>query len=79
MIRLGVTSKDIPQDFQMFGDVWEFYKKYYHPPKKDDTEEWDRFIADSHAISEKHDSRMCGDLMLAVIREIERRSGGNEK
>lgn len=69
----SVKAKDIQKEQQIFVDVWEHYKKFY---KAEDTEEyWSKQIEDCEALLGKYnDSMLIKDIMLAISKELERKS-----
>ena len=70
----GVNSKEIPDEFNMFGELFNLYKKYYHP---DNTEEyWRSVFADFEAFTLKYNTVLSKDLTYAVITELERKGKG---
>lgn len=68
----GVNSKDIPEDFNMFGELFNLYKKFYHP--EDTDEYWKSVHDDFKALSQKHGTELTNDLSLAIIAEFERKA-----
>lgn len=76
---MSVSNKDIPKDFEMFGEVWKFYKKYYYPPNSNDEEAWEIIMNDCHNISEKYNTKLCASLLIGIVEEFERKSKCNIK
>lgn len=68
----GVNSKDIPEDFNMFGELFNLYKKYYYP--EDTDEYWKSVHDDFKALYEKYKNELTKDLGLTIIAEFERRA-----
>lgn len=59
----SVTKKDIPQESEMMGDLWELIKKYYIP---EETEEyWDDAWNAVYELHVKYPSELCRKLALA--------------
>lgn len=67
-----VNNKDIPEDFNMFSDLWNLYKKYYYPENND--QYWLTVRNDFLNLAKKYKSRLSEDLSLAIINELERKS-----
>lgn len=67
----SVTSKDIPEVFQMFGDVFTLLKKYYNPEQND--EFWEYLKADIDVVYNKYNTQLCKDILLAIANDIDRR------
>lgn len=67
----SVTSKDIPEIFNMFGDVFTLLKKYYNPEPND--EFWNEMHAERAKIQEKYNTDFCHDLLTVVANDIGRR------
>ena len=69
---MAATNKEMSTEFQYFGDVWTFFKKYYHVRPDDDY--WEELMEEASAIGQKYEQqRLCKDLLLAVIGELERK------
>lgn len=67
----SVTSKDIPEVFQMFGDVFNLLKKYYKPEPHD--EFWEQLKIDIDLVYKKYKTELCKDILLAIANDIDRR------
>lgn len=69
---MAATNKEMSTEFQYFGDVWTFFKKYYHV--RPDDSYWEAVVEESSAIVQKYNNLpLCKDLVLAVIGELERK------
>lgn len=64
----SVTSKDIPEVFQMFGDVFSFLKKYYNPEPGDDF--WEEMKNKKEKIYKKYNTKLCYDILQAIANDI---------
>lgn len=58
-------------EFQVFTDVWNFFKRYYQV--RDDGNFWNRVIEESNQIAVKYDNKFANDLLISVIKEMERK------
>lgn len=59
-------------EFKIFSDIWAFFKSYYQVQNDDDY--WDRLIEESNRIAKKYGhNKFANDLLIATIREMERR------
>lgn len=59
-------------EFQIFTDVWNFFKRYYQVQNDDDY--WDRAIEESNQIAVKYgNNKFANDLLISVIKEMERK------
>ena len=67
----SVTSKEIPNEFNMFGELFTVYKKYYHPEYTQ--EWWAEMMQAFRDLNKKYDLEICKDLSLACISAIESR------
>ncbi len=67
----SVTNKEIPDEFNLFGEIFTMYKKFYHP--EDNKDYWSALIENSHEISNKYNTELARDLCLVVIDELERK------
>lgn len=70
----AVSNKDIPDDFNMFGELFNLYKKYYHPDNTD--EYWKAVAEDFKKLSKKYGTEISKDLGFVVIAELERKARG---
>ena len=69
---MAATNKEMSTEFQYFGDVWTFFKKFYHVRPDDDY--WEAVVAEGGAIAQKYNNlSLCKDLILAVIDELDRK------
>lgn len=69
---MPATNKEMATEFQYFGEVWTFFKKYYHVRPDDDY--WEAVVAEGGAIAQKYNNLpLCKDLVLAVIDELWRK------
>jgi hypothetical protein len=73
MIRRAVMvdNKDMQTEYDIFADVWKFYKSCYDLPNN--TANWNKIIQASHEIEHKYESQLCNDLLIAVVMELERK------
>lgn len=67
----NVTNKDIPEEFNAFGDFFVFRKKYYNGEDKDDF--WMELIDAADELSRKYKSRFFDQLILVCVDDIDRR------
>ena len=54
---MTATNKEMSTEFQYFGDVWTFFKKYYHVRPDDDY--WEAVVEESSAIVQKYNICHC--------------------
>lgn len=62
----AVSNKEIPDEFNMFGELWTLYKKYYHPENND--QYWQGIRNDFINLTKKYKSKLSEDLSLAIIK-----------
>lgn len=72
-----VENKDMQIEYDMFGDVWKFFKSYYD--MQNDPEKWDEVINLSRVIGSKYESQLCNNLLVAVVAELERKCLNSEE
>lgn len=65
------TNRDMETEFAFFGEVWTFFKKYYFPHP--DESYWSDLVEESAQINEKYHCDLCRDLLISVIKELQRR------
>lgn len=68
----SVLNNEIKQEFNMFGEIFKFYKKYYHPENTD--EYWEAVMKDSGELHEKYKLPICKALLVAIINEFDRKA-----
>ena len=74
----SVKAKEVSVDQQMFVDIWEHYKKFYRAENTD--EYWTEQIAACQELQQKYkDSKLAKDMLLTIVKELERKSKEAEK
>ena len=67
------TDEELKAVYNIFTDAWKLYKKY--ADVRSDDEYWENVVNETSALAKKYDNgRLCRDLILAVISELERKS-----
>ena len=64
-------------DFQLFRDVWLFWKKY--KTIEDNEEYWNNLALEGQKLGKQYNNKFAVDLILAIITQIERMAKYNEK
>lgn len=68
-----VTDDELRTVYNIFTDAWKMYKKY--ADVRPDDGYWEAVVSETNALAEKYNNgRLCRDLILAVISELERKS-----
>lgn len=67
----SVTSKDIPLEFQMFGELFNLRKEFYIP--EDNDEYWAKVMDSFDTLYEKYPTNYCSDLALVTVKDLENR------
>ena len=67
----AVTNKEIPDEFNLFGEIFTMYKKFYHPEKSN--EYWTALVENTRDISNKYNTKLASDLCLIIVDELERK------
>lgn len=67
----SVTSKDIPTEFQMFGELFNLRKQFYIP--EDSDEFWENAMNSFENLYKKYPTEYCRELVTATVNDIERR------
>lgn len=68
------ADEELKAIYGMFTDAWKLYKKYADIQQTEDAK-WEMFVAKADAIAKKYNNgRLCRDLVLAVMFELERKS-----
>lgn len=74
----SVKAKEVSVDQQMFVDIWEHYKKFYRA--ENTNEYWTEQIVACQRLQQKYkDSKLAKDMLLAIVKELERKSKEVEK
>lgn len=73
----SVENNDIKMEFAMFGDIFKFYKKYYHP--EDDQKYWSDVVEATTELEKKYPGQLCIDLTRAIWDEFCRRYDGEQQ
>jgi len=67
----SVTSKEIPEEFNMFGELFTLYKKYYYPENNEAW--WIEMLQAFKDLYKKYNTNLCKELISACINAIESR------
>jgi len=59
------------KEYDLFSDVWRLFIKYYNVSA--DQEYWNDLMSEVHEIENKHNSKLCIDLLIAIVTELERK------
>lgn len=72
-------NKDMQTEYNLFADVWKFFKGHYDMPC--DEAMWEKIMKEFHDIARKYDNQLCNDLLIAITMEIQRKvpKDGDEK
>lgn len=65
----SVTSKDIPLEFQMFGELFNLRKEFYIP--EDNDEYWEKVVTFFDTLYEKYPTDYCRNLALVTVKDFE--------
>lgn len=74
----------IQEDFQMFSDIWRFYKEYaVKVPKTADNEVialfYQEIVKGTGILAKKYNTELCKALITAIVKDFDRRITYNEK
>lgn len=67
------TNKEMKTEFDFFGEVWTYFKKFYDV--RDDESYWEEAVNEAATINEKYNCQLCKDLLIAVSKELRRKGG----
>lgn len=65
-----MEQEKIKRDYEMFGRLWKFYKKYSGNPCDDDAY-WIAATNEAGEIDKKYGSRMCRDILICIVSELD--------
>lgn len=55
----------VKEDYEMFSDIWKFYRKYREV--KDARNYWQQLINEADMIYHKYNTQLCKSLLLDVL------------
>jgi hypothetical protein len=64
-------NRDMQTEYNLFADVWQLLKKNYEPSEQQAY--WSELLKDTHEIEAKYKNKLCDDLLVAVVMELERK------
>lgn len=67
----SVTNKEIPEIFDMMGEYFNLYKKYYQPEKED--KYWNERAEAFKAFVNKYQTKFALELAEAALHDIDAR------
>jgi len=73
-----LKNEDMPQEFELFGDIWRMLKGLLPVGNKNDVEYWDTANQAVIEIMHKYTGEFGKALALVVLDELERRCKANE-
>ncbi len=62
------TNEEMKQEYEIMGETWKFFKKYFGTIPN-----WDEIHAEIIAIEHKFNSKLCSDILIAYVDELERK------
>lgn len=66
-----MTKDEIQEAKLLWGDIWTFWKKYYHG--ESDEGFWENLVSDADDLGKKYGSKFVNDLLNVCINDIEDR------
>lgn len=63
-------NEDMQEEFNLFRDIWILFKKYFGIAMNDEL--WDALCGEACMIGRLYDRPLAQDLVLAVLKELER-------
>ena len=68
-------AEDLKQIYDIFSDCWRLYRKLYTPSRPEDDAYWQGMMKELEVLQKNHQhSRLCEDLLCAVVRDLETKS-----
>jgi len=62
------TNEEMKAEYEIMGETWKFFKKHF-----DGVTDWETVINESREISNKYNSKLCNDILIAYVDELERK------
>lgn len=66
-----VDNNEMQLEYNMFADIWKLLKTNYIPSGNEVY--WNNLITAAHEIEVKYNSKLCNDLLVSIIMELERK------
>lgn len=63
--------QQMPTEFQFFSDCWNFYGRFYEASNS--ARYWEAAVSASAEINEKYKNPLCKDLLVAIMKELQRK------
>ena len=71
-------KEELKQIYDIFTGCWRLYKKLYPPSRPEDDAYWQGMMKELEVLRKNHHhSRLCEDLLCAVVRNLETKSKRN--
>lgn len=68
-------KEELKQIYDIFADCWRLYKRLYPPSRPEDDTYWQGMMKELEVLRKNyHHSRLCEDLLCAVVRDLETKS-----
>lgn len=67
----SVKAQDVPEEQQMWIDIWNFRKKYYYPEKENAY--WKMLTQEVRVLGEKYKTKLCRKILFAILDDIKDR------
>ena len=68
-------NEELKQIYEIFTECWRLYKKLYPPGRPEDDAYWQGMMKELEVLRKNHHpSRLCEDLLCAVVRDLETKS-----
>ena len=75
----SVKNKDIPEEYEFFGELFNFRKKYYIP-EPDNDEYWHNLVEEANELVRKHNhNNFLEGMILLCVDDIEKRENKRYK
>lgn len=65
-----MTEEQLKQYYDIFTDAWKLFREFSQPDGT--TSFWERFLARTSQLDEKHKSELLRDIIKAAIKEMEK-------
>lgn len=69
-----MTRAEMRRYWEAYTDAWRLFQRFSRP--SEDSAFWDALIEESRRLDEKHNTRLCRELLIATVNEVERRENG---
>lgn len=69
-----VRNEDIQEEFDMFSEVWKFYKAALPVHGNVDIMYWEELERQALEVCNRHDTRLCKEFVMLILKKLDRKA-----